>query len=403
MNDLISNILRGSVSTVMYIMLLLTLTKSKLSRKTTILIATLAFVISMASTVWFYVNGDLTALSRFTLVLFIVVGLVLKPLTRLNTMQWCFTFLTTINIAMMVIILSFHLGKLFPEPQYANTILRLVLYLIVIFLFQRFLLPSYQSAVDNWPIFSSLMICIFLNLSYYFYATDDIQNTLTTHKWPLLLLVALSLTAYGTVFHSLKRFMAIHALEMENLKIQQETERLHEAAIQLEKYANYDTLTGLPNRRFFFERLDWMVTENEKQRGKFALLYIDLDGFKNINDTYGHEVGDRVLNIAGNRLSMGIRKTDFVARLGGDEFAVITHDMDDMAIVENLAKEIHAKLQEVIYLDAIQCKVSASIGIALYPDTGKDSETLVRNADAAMYGIKRNGNSGIGISGNQTK
>jgi len=403
MNDPISNILRGSVSTVMYIMLLLTLTKSKLSRKTTILIATLAFVISMASTVWFYVNGDLTALSRFTLVLFIVVGLVLKPLTRLNTMQWCVTFLTTINIAMMVIILSFHLGKLFPEPQYANTILRLVLYLIVIFLFQRFLLPSYQSAVDNWPIFSSLMICIFLNLSYYFYATDDIQNTLTTHKWPLLLLVALSLTAYGTVFHSLKRFMAIHALEMENLKIQQETKRLHEAAIQLEKYANYDTLTGLPNRRFFFERLDWMVTENEKQKGKFALLYIDLDGFKNINDTYGHEVGDRVLNIAGNRLSMSIRKTDFVARLGGDEFAVITHDMDDMAIVENLAKKIHAKLQEVINLDAIQCEVSASIGIALYPDTGKDSETLVRNADAAMYGIKRNGNSGIGISGNQTK
>jgi len=247
------------------------------------------------------------------------------------------------------------------------------------------------------------MICIFLNLSYYFYATDDIQNTLTTHKWPLLLLVTLSLTAYGTVFYSLKRFAAINALEVENLKIQQETGRLHEAAIQLEKYANYDMLTGLPNRRFFFERLDWMVTENEKQRGKFALLYIDLDGFKNINDTYGHEVGDRVLSIAGNRLSMGIRKTDFVARLGGDEFAVITHDMDDMAIVENLAKEIHAKLQEVIYLDAIQCKVSASIGIALYPDTGKDSETLVRNADAAMYGIKRNGNSGIGISGNQTK
>ncbi|MBI9095450.1 MAG: hypothetical protein JEY71_11255 [Sphaerochaeta sp.] len=168
MNDLISNILRGSVSAVLYVVLLVTLTKARFGRTSTIVVTTFVFVIGIGSTIWFYVYGDLTALSRFTVVLFIVVGLVLKTMTKLNFMQWCFTFLTSLNIGMMIIILSFHLGRLFPEPQYANTILRLVLYLIVIFLFRRFLLPSYQSAVDNWPIFSALILCIFVSLSYYF-------------------------------------------------------------------------------------------------------------------------------------------------------------------------------------------------------------------------------------------
>ena len=333
----------------------------------------------------------------------IVVGLALKPLTKLNFMQWCFTFLTAVNIAMMIIILSFHMGKLFSMPQYANTIIRLVLYIVVIFISQRYLLTLYQSVVNNWPIFSVLVICIFLNLSYYFYVTDDIKNTLITFKWPLLLLVTLSLSAYGTVFYSMKRFTAMYALETENLKIQKEAGLLHENATQLEKYANYDTLTNLPNRRFFFENLERIVAESKKDTRKVVLLYIDLDGFKNINDTYGHEVGDEVLIHVGTRLLKGVGKTDFVARLGGDEFAVIIHDIIDITVAKNLAKKIHEMIQEVIHTETIECKVNSSIGIAIYPDTSKNSETLVRNADSAMYEIKKNGKSGIGIFMNQPK
>ena len=398
MNELISNILRGSVSSVMYVILLFTLTKSKFGRKSTIIVAASVFFINIVSTIWFYVYGDLTALSRFNVVLFIVVALALKILTRVNFMQWSFTFLTTINIAMMIIILSFHLGKLFPEPQYANTIIRLGLYIVVIFLFQRYLLPLYQSIVNNWPIFSALVVCIFLNLSYYFYATDDIQNTLTTFKWPLFLLVTLTLAAYGTIFYSLKRFAEMYALETENLKIQNETGLLHQAALELEKYANYDTLTGLPNRRFFFERLEKVLAESERNTSKFAILFIDLDGFKDINDTYGHEVGDGVLIAVGNRLLKCIRETDFAARLGGDEFAVIFHDIEDIISAENKGKSIHTMLQEIMYIDTIECNVNSSIGIAIYPDTGKDSDALLRNADLAMYAIKRNGKGGIGAA-----
>ncbi len=397
MNDLIENILRGSVSSVMYVILLFTLTKARFGRKVTIVVATFTFVINITSTIWFYVYGDLTGLSRFTIVLFIVVGLALKPLTRQTFMQWCFTFLTTINIAMMIIILSFHLGRLFPLPQYANTIFRLLLYILVIFLFERYLLTFYHSIVKNWPMFSVLMVAIFLNLSYFFYATDDIKNTLAIYRWPLLLLVSLSVAAYGTVFYSLKKIEAMYALETENLKIQKESGRLQVVTAQLERYANYDTLTGLPNRRFFFDTLERIVAESEKGARRFVLLYIDLDGFKDINDKHGHEVGDGVLIAVGDRLVKHVRETDFVARLGGDEFAIIFRDIEDMEIAADITGKIHTILQEPIHVGTIECSINSSIGIAAYPDTGKDSETLVGNADSAMYGIKRNGKGGFGI------
>lgn len=397
MNDLIENILRGSVSSVMYVILLFTLTKARFGRKVTIVVASFAFVINISSTLWFYVYGDLTGLSRFTILLFIVVGLALKPLTRQTFMQWCFTFLTTVNIAMMIIILSFHLGRLFPTPQYANTVFRLLLYILVIFLFERYLLTFYQSIVNNWPMFSVLMIAIFLNLSYFFYVTDDIKNTLAMYRTPLLLLVSLSVAAYGTLFYSLKKIITMYDLEMENLKIQKESGRLQKAKAQLEQYANYDTLTGLPNRRFFFETLERIVAESEKAAERFVLLYIDLDGFKDINDNYGHEVGDSVLIEVGNRLVKHVRETDFVARLGGDEFAIIFRDIEDMKSAVDITENIHTILQEPMHIGTLDCSINSSIGLAAYPDTAKESETLVRDADSAMYGIKRNGKGGFGI------
>lgn len=401
MNDLISNILRGSVSSVMYVLLLATLTKPKLGRKGTVVVVTFVFLLNMAVTIWFYLYGDLTGLSRFTVVMFLIIGLAFMRLPRLNFMQWALTFLTTINIAMMIIILSFHLGRLFPQPQYANTIIRLVLYLTTIFIFRRFLLVSYRAVVNNWPIFSTLIVCIFLNLSYYFFVTDNIQNTLVANKWPLILLVALSIAAYGTMFYALRKFAIMHAVQTENQKIQKESEILHETALQLDRYAHYDMLTGLPNRRYFFETLNSMTADHEKDRGSFALLYIDLDNYKHINDTHGHEVGDEVLVTIGNRLKECSRETDFVARLGGDEFAIIMHQISNNADVENLTRKIHTAIQEIIHVGTIECSTNASIGVAIYPDSGKDGETLLRNADSAMYKIKKSGKAGMSMHTDQ--
>ena len=164
--------------------------------------------------------------------------------------------------------------------------------------------------------------------------------------------------------------------------------------LELEKYANYDKLTGLPNRRLFFERLELTILENERDKAEFAVLFIDLDGFKNINDNYGHEVGDEVLTTVGNRLLKCVRKSDTVARMGGDEYTVILKNVEDKEDIKNLVEKIHKSLQEVMQIDGVECFVNSSIGVALYPENGYDSETLLRNADSLMYEIKRNGKGG---------
>lgn len=166
----------------------------------------------------------------------------------------------------------------------------------------------------------------------------------------------------------------------------------------LQAYANHDALTGLPNRRLFFERLDQIVEESRKNDKKFAILYIDLDGFKAINDTYGHEVGDGVLIAVGNRLSKLIRKTDVVARLGGDEFAIAILDIEELGIAEHRAQKILETLKETIVVNTLMCTIDSSIGIAIFPDAGADGETLLRNADSAMYEVKKKRSGGIGFT-----
>lgn len=277
MQELLSNILRGSVTSFMNVLLLFTLTKPKYGHKSTALAAILVFFINIASTLWFYVYGDLTALSRFNIVMFLVLCLCLKPLSKASFMQWSFNFITTLNIMMVIIILSFHLGKLFAHPEYAHTVIRFGLYLLIIILMQRYLLPLYQSAAYNWRIFSILVICIFLNLSYYFYVTADIQNTLLTAKWPLLLLVILSLAAYGTVFYSLKRFTAMHELETENLKNQHERIQLSQATsimaerLHLMEKIAYEHSLVSHDRRHFNNMLLGLLQQGETEEAMACL------------------------------------------------------------------------------------------------------------------------------------
>ncbi len=155
--------------------------------------------------------------------------------------------------------------------------------------------------------------------------------------------------------------------------------------------ANYDTLTGLPNRRMFREHLDVALAKASASGHRLALMFLDLDRFKEINDTHGHDAGDVLLQTAAQRLRGCVRETDMVARLGGDEFTLILTGMDSMERLDAISHALLTRLAEPFHLGKETEYLSASVGITLAPDDGTDSETLIKQADQAMYAAKRLG------------
>ncbi len=168
---------------------------------------------------------------------------------------------------------------------------------------------------------------------------------------------------------------------------QRESARLAE---QLKRMAMHDTLTELPNRRLFVEHLGSAIVQAQGGREHLALLFVDLDGFKPVNDALGHTTGDELLRIIGTRLRLSVREGDLVARLGGDEFVVVLEniDLDSVGIV---ARKIMAAVGSDIDLAGTHIAVSCSVGIALYPDHGRSIDALLVEADRAMQVAKRNG------------
>ncbi len=159
--------------------------------------------------------------------------------------------------------------------------------------------------------------------------------------------------------------------------------------------ANYDSLTGLPNRRLFRDRLLEEIKRARRSGRGLALLVVDLDRFKEVNDTLGHELGDKLLTEAATRVRACIRDSDTVARQGGDEFMVILPDIADPAIVGQVAQNIIDALARPVILDGHTVYVSASVGVALFPDDAADMDTLLSYADQAMYAAKEKGRNGF--------
>ncbi|MDJ0806960.1 MAG: EAL domain-containing protein [Gammaproteobacteria bacterium] len=156
----------------------------------------------------------------------------------------------------------------------------------------------------------------------------------------------------------------------------------------LDHLAHHDTLTGLPNRLLFFDRLEQAMHIAHRNASRLALLFIDIDHFKEINDSLGHTLGDKLLKSVSRRLENNIREDDTVARLGGDEFTVIIGNLVDNRFAGKLAQKLIECLRNPIHIDGQDFSITASIGISIYPDDGTGSETLLKNADAAMYRAK---------------
>jgi len=166
---------------------------------------------------------------------------------------------------------------------------------------------------------------------------------------------------------------------------------------QVWRQANFDALTGLPNRSLFLDRLSQAIKAARRDRTRFALLFIDLDGFKAVNDTFGHATGDLLLQEAAARLLVSVRSSDTVARLSGDEFTVILHDVEGRDEVGVVAAKMVTRMAEAFDLDGNLASVQASIGIAMFPDDADDAAVLIRLADRAMYGVKGSGKNNFGF------
>ncbi|MEA5577548.1 CHASE2 domain-containing protein [Anabaena sp. UHCC 0451] len=168
----------------------------------------------------------------------------------------------------------------------------------------------------------------------------------------------------------------------------------HELKLQednLRQLAYHDPLTGLYNRKFFNEQLEESLHWSQTHNFMLGLLFIDLDGFKKINDTLGHDMGDHLLVIIAQRLNNALRASDIVSRLGGDEFTIILRAMTNEQVAANIAEKLLNVITEPIVLDGHVTRVSASIGISIYPHNSDNSETLIKQADTAMYQAKHLG------------
>ncbi|MBR0776283.1 GAF domain-containing protein [Bradyrhizobium diazoefficiens] len=226
---------------------------------------------------------------------------------------------------------------------------------------------------------------------------------LITHDKPVGVMIYMSTeqdTFTGEFVELLQRLADNVSFAMENFDRADEKNRADE---RIEYLASHDSLTDLPNRETFNGLLREAIGAAQRHDHRFAVLFIDLDRFKVINDSLGHEAGDLLLLEVANRLRGTLRASDVVARLGGDEFVVILDQCGDIDDVQRIATGVLAALGQPMQLAGHECHTTASIGIAMYPANGADAQTLTKNADMAMYLAKEDGKNGYRFFSKEVK
>lgn len=184
----------------------------------------------------------------------------------------------------------------------------------------------------------------------------------------------------------------LFGIQRENNGLRKNNEHLMEAldgasrrAVAAVRVAQHDGLTGLPNRVLLNKRLQLAIWHAAERQGQLALVFIDLDGFKTVNDRYGHRVADRLLSAVGARIAAGIRAEDLACRYGGDEFVALLPNLNGNAVADRIAEKIRQYIGRRYSIDGLEIQIGASVGLAVYPQDGESHDALLQHADAAMF------------------
>jgi diguanylate cyclase (GGDEF)-like protein len=243
--------------------------------------------------------------------------------------------------------------------------------------------------------FFLFLLLVFISMLFDDFFMANVQSQLPSLA--LKLFVFLNVGAgFGGIFFLMSQF--IHNIKDISKELKKERETLsilandlRSANKELEQLATCDIVTELPNRLYFQDIVFDMFKRAHMNEKIVAIMFLDLDGFKSINDTLGHEAGDMILKIVGGRLKSVVRASDTVARVGGDEFAIALGDISDVGHVRDIAKTLIKEVNEFCPYKDHECHVGVSIGISFYPEHGDNIEDLMQKADKAMYNIKRMG------------
>lgn len=324
MQDFSADLLRGSVSSIMNALLLFALAKPKYSKCVTSCVIACVFLVDILTSVYFYVNHDLTTLAKFDVFLFAGLIIILKPFVKDGIFPWVFNCITAMNLFVIIVFISYHLCDFFPYPYYSNSIIRLLLYIVIIGLFSKFVSPFYQQVMENWKMYLLLVISIFLNFMYYILSSNDIEEMLTEKFTPMLLLIFMCGLIYITIFYVQQKSIA-------NYLLRQEKQHYKELAYM-------DTLTGVQNRHGYESYLSNILKQSYNS---FCIGIYDVNDLKAVNDSLGHEVGDKIIFDA-SRIICTAFKNSTVFRVGGDEFVSVS--------INGSEKEIETQHNEMLRL-----------------------------------------------------
>jgi len=209
---------------------------------------------------------------------------------------------------------------------------------------------------------------------------------ITLEDQRMVLIQVTDVTGHQSRVSQLKNILRVIEIENEQIKA---------AESDIREKALHDPLTGIPNRILLYDRITHEIDITNRRGNMMALLFLDMDGFKKINDTYGHDAGDKLLKAFAVRVGGCVRQSDTVARLGGDEFVILLPDINNKEDVLQVGRKIRDRCEKPYQIDDQEFSVTVSIGISVYPADGKEVDTLLKKADSAMYTVKASGKNNL--------